>query len=227
VKILLTGGTGLLGSHLLSLDSSIIAPSRMELDITNRTKCNDYLMNNLHDTIVHCAALTSPPVCEKHPREARNVNISGTINIVDYCQTMGKRLVYISTDYVFDGNKGNYKTTDPINPVGVYSITKAAAELAVRTYSNSLCIRTSFCPEKFPYPKALVDQYTSRDYIDILAPRIMQLIRSDETGIVHVGTERKTVYELASRRSPDVGKASISDFDIFFPKDTSFCTREQ
>jgi len=101
-------------------------------------------------------------------------------------------------------------------------MTKAAAELSVRTYKNSLVIRTSFCEKQFPYEKAFVDQYTSRDYIDIICPLILEQAFSDKTGVVHVGTERKTVFDLAKKRKPNVKKLLRSEVNFKVPRDTSF-----
>jgi dTDP-4-dehydrorhamnose reductase len=87
---------------------------------------------------------------------------------------------------------------------------------------NSLVVRTSFCENEFPYPKAFIDQYTSRDYVDIISPLIYKVAISGKTGVVHVGTERKSVYELAASRKPDVGELSVNDINFKVPKDTSF-----
>jgi len=92
----------------------------------------------------------------------------------------------------------------------------------VKTYSNSLIIRTSFCEQVFPYEKAFIDQYTSRDYIDVIAPMILSTAVSNKKGVVHIGTHRKTVYDLAQRRSPLVGKIRRSDVSFNVPRDTSF-----
>ena len=226
MKILLTGGSGLLGSQLLKLDNTIIAPCSTTMDITDKVLCEQFIDKVKPNILIHAAAFTSPPVCEEQPSRARKTNITGTINLVDLCEERDIKLVYISTDYVFDGSRGVYSTTDPINPINKYALTKAAGELAVRTYENSLIIRTSFCQEEFPYEKAFVDQYTSRDYIDIIAPKILSCIKSNRHGIVHIGTERKTVFQLAKRRKTDVGQLSIEDVAFKAPQDTSFSEKD-
>lgn len=220
--ILLTGGEGLLGTELLSINKDMIAPTREELDITNLELCKRWVNENNFDILIHAAALTSPPVCDKNPELAREVNVGGTLNMLKACKDKDKKFVYISTDYVFDGRGGPYDIDDAINPINTYAITKAAAELAVKTYSNSLIIRTSFCERVFPYEKAFIDQYTSRDYIDVIAPMILSTAVSNKKGIVHIGTHRKTVYDLAQRRSPLVGKLKRSDVNFNVPADTSF-----
>ena len=134
---------------------------------------------------------------------------------------MNKKIIFISTDHVFDGTKGNYLTCDSLNPLSKYAKTKTAAELLVRTYDNSMIIRTSFFGYEFPYESAFIDQWSSKDYVDIIAPKIIKLIKSNKVGIFHVGEKRKTIFEIAKRRSPNVGKISRSDIFFKTPKDTS------
>ena len=222
MKILLTGGSGLLGTELRSLNESIISPGHNDLDVLDYFSCDRAIIKHNPDLVIHAAAFTSPPRCEEYPHSARNVNIIGTVNLVNVCQDNNVRLVYISTDYVFAGDEGLYQEGDPINPINLYAKTKAAGELAVRTYDNSLVIRTSFCENEFPYEKAFVDQFTSRDYVDIIAPMILEQAESNLTGIVHVGTERKSVFELAVKRRPEVGELSIREVPFDAPRDTSF-----
>ena len=150
------------------------------------------------------------------------MNVVGTANVVYACRLYGVRLVYISTDYVFDGRRGQYSPDDAINPTNKYAMTKAAGEYIVRTYDSSLVIRTSFCERVFPYEKAFIDQYTSRDYIDIISPLILKEASSNKVGIIHVGTGRKSVYKLAKQRKSDVGILKISDVNFTVPADTSF-----
>jgi len=102
-----------------------------------------------------------------------------------------------------------------------YAKTKAAAELLVRTYDNSLVIRTSFYGKKFPYEKALVDQWTSKDYVDVISPLVLKCIKKKHAGISHVGSSRATVYEVAKRRSDNVLPISLKDMEINIPRDTS------
>ena len=153
-NMLLTGGSGTLGSQMM-LDSTkysikFISPSSDECDIRVGWQVDENIKNFEGDTVVHCAAFTDVKTAEKYPLLAAHINVLGTFNVLHACMKYKKRLVYISTDYVFDGKKGNYKTDDPVNPLSNYAKTKAAAELLVRTCDNSLVIRTSFYGKKFP-----------------------------------------------------------------------------
>ena len=219
---MLTGGSGLLGTQMLKDHEDIYAPTHKDLDICSIESCVAHAADFQPDVLIHAAAYTSPPRCDENPMAAVEVNVKGTMNLVRLCSRRGTRLVYISTDYVFDGENGPYGTDDPINPVNKYAMTKAAGELVVRTMDNSLVIRTSFCENEFPYDKAFEDQYTSRDYVDIIAPLIYNIAVAPYVGIAHIGTERKSVYDLARQRKNDVGKLSINDVNFSIPKDTSF-----
>ncbi len=230
-SIFLTGGSGTLGSQMI-LDSTehnikFTSPSSDDCNIRVGWQVDENIKNFKGDTVVHCAAFTDVKTAEKYPLLAAHINVLGTFNVLHACMKYKKRLVYISTDYVFDGKKGNYKTDDSINPLSNYAKTKAAAELLVRTYDNSLVIRTSFYGKYFPYEKALIDQWTSKDYVDIISPLVLKCLKNNDTGINHVGSSRSTVYEIAKRRNGDVLPISLEDIEIQIPRDTSLNLTEQ
>jgi len=229
-NLFLIGGSGTLGSQMI-LDAAdynitFISPSSDDCNIRVGWQVDENIKNFEGDTVVHCAAFTDVKTAEKYPLRAAHINVLGTFNVLHSCMKYKKRLVYISTDYVFDGKKGNYKTSDSINPLSNYAKTKAAGELLVRTYYNSLVIRTSFYGKEFPYEKALIDQWTSKDYVDIISPKILQCIREKELGIEHVGSPRRTVYEIAKERKKDIEGISMAEINIKIPRDTSFNIEE-
>jgi dTDP-4-dehydrorhamnose reductase len=133
------------------------------------------------------------------------------------------RLVYICTDYVFKGDQGNYKETDPVLPVNKYAWSKLGGECAVRLYDNSLIIRTSFGPNEFPYPKAFADQWTSRECVRDIAKKVVTISLKTVTGVVHLGGKRRTVYEYAKSldETKEIGQLSLNDVNFVAPKDTS------
>lgn len=223
LRIIFTGGSGLLGSEFRKIRPDIDCPSSKDFDVTNYEQMKKYVESHGCDTIVHAAAFTSPPMVDKNPQRAVEVNIIGTVNVVKLCVEFGLRLIYISTDYVFDGMKGNYKETDPVNPVNKYAWSKLGGECAVRMYDKSLIIRTSFGPNIFPYPKAFIDQWTSRESVAIIAKKIAALLDKDIKGVIHVGGIRKTVYEYGKGldETKEIGKLSIKDVAFDVPVDTS------
>jgi len=186
---LLTGGSGVLGSELQKQASSygikFIAPTREELDIADKKSIDRYLRKNcIHMCskiagIVHCAAYTDVPGAEENMEDAIWTNIYGTDNVVFYLGgNLGAKIIYISTDYVYPGTSGNYKETDSTSPVNFYAFTKLAGEAFLNKWqTKDLIIRTSFKPNKpWPFERAFDDLYTSSDYVDIIAPKILHLI---------------------------------------------------
>jgi len=226
LKVLMTGGTGVLGRQILvdsyeMDDIEICAPTRKQMDISSKDSVMKYFSKGEFDMILHCAAYTKTVKATEEVVECTKINVEGTWNLLQEAIRRDIRFVYISTDYVFDGLRGDYRTTDHINPVGNYAMSKASGELMVRMYEKSLCIRTSFVPNEFPHAAAFRDQHTTRDYVDVIGPLVLKASLSGKKGIAHVGTEKKTVYELARRRKKDVKEISIVDVNFYLPPDTS------
>jgi dTDP-4-dehydrorhamnose reductase len=120
-------------------------------------------------------------------------------------------MVYISTSHVFDGKKGNYSVDDSINPLTKYSKSKVAGEMVTSIYHNSLIIRTEFCEETFPFETAYIDKFSSKEYIDVLAPMIAKKCISDQIGISHVGGPRRSFYEFGKLRNPNVKEGTVKN----------------
>jgi dTDP-4-dehydrorhamnose reductase len=222
-KILFTGGSGLLGKEVKKLLPNAQFPSSSDLNIVDFKKLTEYILINPVETIIHAAAFTSPPLIDKEPEKAIYVNIVGTCNIVNLCMKYDIKMIYISTDYVFNGEKGNYKEKDLIGPINKYAWSKMGGECAVMLYDNSLIVRTSFSPNKFQYDKAFIDQWTSRESVRNISKKIVKLIDKNVRGIIHVGGKRKTVYEYAKSLDEEkkIGKLSIYDSNFALPVDTS------
>lgn len=223
--IVFTGGTGRLGTELKKWFPDDLYPTREELDITVPYSILDYFGVMKPKMVVHCAAFTSPPVCEKNPLQALRVNIEGTAYLAEYCTQKKIPLVYISTEYVFDGKDGNYSEEDAVHPVNLYGWTKLGGECAVRIVPEHLIIRCAFTPMHFLYERAPTDQYSSRDTVDIIAKQIYTLISGNARGVFHIGTERKSVWDLAHRTARhEVKRCSYKDFDFVVPEDGSLNT---
>lgn len=227
MNILLTGTNGILGSFLYEdliqkTDINIVCNTRSICDLSNYNNIKNTYNNVSPNIVVHCAAYTDVKNSEKEPNKVFNDNILASVNLIRFSMEKLSKFVFISTDFVFDGRKGFYKINDPINPQTIYAKSKAAIELSLSCYPNSLIIRTSFFGKSFPFESACTDRYTSKDYIDIIGPMITQKILSDQRGITHVGTDRKSFYELASRRKDTQACLCMSDNNDL-GKDYSFC----
>jgi dTDP-4-dehydrorhamnose reductase len=154
--ILVVGGTGLVGSKLVSLAKrhgfepfsthNARHPqegSSIKLDVTDRSSTID-LVRRLHPAvIVDTHALHNVDYCETHREEAARVNVEGTRNLVDAASEVGSRFLYLSTDYVFDGKKGSYKEEDIVNPLHFYAENKVAAEKMVSGLGSFIVARPS------------------------------------------------------------------------------------
>ncbi|MGL4369220.1 MAG: SDR family oxidoreductase, partial [Spirochaetota bacterium] len=185
-KILFTGGSGLLGTHFRKIMPDCAYPSSSEFNLSDFGQMDEYLRSGNFTTVLHAAAFTSPPKIDQDPMKAVDINIIGTAYLVRLCAKYGLKLIYVSTDYVFRGDKGNYSEDDSVYPVNKYAWSKLGGEAAVRMYDNSLIIRTTFGPDIFPYEKAFVDQWTSRESVSKTAAMIASLLDKDITGTVHV-----------------------------------------
>ncbi|GAK47790.1 dTDP-4-dehydrorhamnose reductase [Secundilactobacillus oryzae JCM 18671] len=150
--ILITGAHGQLGTELCKLlddeQISYVATGSEELDITNTGAVEAFISNQRPKVIYHCAAYTAVDAAEEEPGKSldEKVNVDGTRNVAMAAEQVGAILVYISTDYVFDGeNDQAYVETDEINPQTEYGRTKALAEQIVQeTMSKFYIIRTSW-----------------------------------------------------------------------------------
>lgn len=221
-QILVTGGSGMLGTALKNVMPDALYPTHQEFDVTkNWTALTDYLAKRSILTVFHGAAFTSPPKIDKNPIQAINSNILGTTHITLACMYFNIKLIYMSTDYVFDGTKGKYREDNPVYPVNKYAWSKLGGECAVRMYDNSLIIRTNMCPEPFPYEKAFIDQITTRDYISNVTLKIVKLIKSNLTGTIHIGGKRQRIYTFARETRPDVEELLREDVPFEVPYDVS------
>jgi dTDP-4-dehydrorhamnose reductase len=225
VKILLTGGNGRLGSELKALIPGMVAPASGDMDITELDSVLNVVRRERPDLIVHAAAYTNVGGAEQDREQCWAVNVVGTRNMARAANEVGAKLLHISTDYVFGGEQGGYTERSTPGPVvNYYSLTKLVAEEAARAASKHLIVRTSFRPREFAYPVAFSDVYTSQDYVDIIAPEIALAIENasiipDE--LLHIATERKSVYELAKRRRPDVREGRRAEATVTLPGDVS------
>lgn len=213
--ILLTGGSGLLGQELQKY-INCYNPTHEAMDITKRQNvASDF------DMIVHCAAYTDIVKAEEDRESCYAVNVRGTKHMAQ----LGLPIVYISTEYIFGGGRGNYKTSDPPDPINYYALTKLLGEDMCSYAPASLIIRCVFKPIPFEHTKACTDQWTSGDYVDKIAVIIAGIINGwSKKGhhVLHVGTGRKSIYELARQTRPDVEPCLRSDIkSVKLPMDTS------
>ncbi|MBS3167444.1 NAD(P)-dependent oxidoreductase [Candidatus Woesearchaeota archaeon] len=223
-KIALFGGSGKLGREL-NKSYEFLAPSEKEVDVTNYDKIYNYLEKTEPEILIHAAALVGAKECEENKEKAYNVNVNGTYNVARACAELKIKLVYISTDTIFDGKKGDYKEEDMPNPINFYSLTKLIGESYVKMVENSLIIRTSFFDKNnFPYKKVFIDQYTCRMPLDELVKDIMLTIKINLKGVVHIAGKRDTLYNIIKKYNPKIEKTTRKESGLNLPEDLSLNT---
>ena len=222
-RLLISGGEGRFASEIINSNTEydIYAPSKSEMDISDIHSIRRAIYKFNPDIFLHPAALTRPML--KHvdyPELSIGLNIIGTSNVCLACIERGKKLVYISTDYVYPGTTGDYKEEDPLLPVNQYAWSKLGGECAVKLYDNSLIIRVCMTEKPFVHPKALVDSQKSLMYIDDAAKVCLKIM--DETGVINVGGEATTLYDFAKQERSDIQKIYRKDIkDVTMAKDST------
>ena len=193
------------------------APSKEVLDITR-----EFFYEELPSLIIHCAAYTDVLKAESKKELCYETNVIGTRNLA----SLAIRMLYISTEYVFDGGKGNYNETDYPNPQNFYSFTKLLGEYESRR-TKSVVVRCLFKPRPFEHDKACTDQLTSGNYVDTIAKDITRAVtifdKLPET--IHIGSGKRTTFNLAKETRPDIGETTVQrifeETGLKLPRDTS------
>lgn len=225
-----TGGGGRMGRELLPrLERrgwSVARPSSRQLDITDERAVAAALRGARPDVVLHLAAYTDVAGAERDRDRCWAVNVTGARNVAAHA---GCRLVHLSTDYAFDGERGGYAEGETPSPANYYSLTKVVGEEAARRSPDALIVRSSFKESRWPYPVAFDDQFTSADYVDVIGDELeVLLVHLDAVrppdGVLHVATERKSVFELARRRNPEVRPGSRAAAGVRIPPDVSLDT---
>lgn len=148
MRLLLTGASGLLGGYLrrnlAQTDADVIvwggtrpAPGMLSIDLANFDQVTAAFRAARPDVVLHAAAVSSVAEAFRDPPHAWQVNQLATERLAALAGDAGARLVYVSTDLVFDGMRGGYRESDPAQPLSVYGRTKLAAETAVLAASGS------------------------------------------------------------------------------------------
>lgn len=213
MKILVTGSGGQLGASLLRLirGHDVVGVKRPEVDVRDAESVRRAVDSFRPDAVIHAAALTKVDYCEDHREEAWDVNVRGTENVVRAAGAA--RVVYLSTEYVFDGKSGPYSEEDPPNPLAVYSKTKFEGEKVARTAERWTIVRTTVVYTYRPGSKNFLmqvlegkpmriprDQTSNPTLTENLAEAVTELVERDLGGIWNiVGSDRIGRYDFALR----------------------------
>jgi dTDP-4-dehydrorhamnose reductase len=234
-KLLITGANGLLGQkivkrclkHNIPFLASSLGSNRntscpdefyQTLDICSKEEIGTLFTNNSFHSVIHTAALTNVDYCELHPNECQEVNVNATKKLFEFAYKNNIHFQLLSTDFVFDGEKGNYSEIDSVNPLSIYAESKVNAEniLIQSEYENWSIARTIIVygtahalsrsnlvlwaiealPENEPM-RLVNDQFRAPTWADDLAYGCVEIIKRNKKGIYHLaGPKVRSVEEI-------------------------------
>jgi dTDP-4-dehydrorhamnose reductase len=230
LKLLITGASGLYGSKLaqMALEQGIEVYSSdiqnltargnfVKMDVTNKEQVEEVFQSVKPDVVVHAATLTDVDKCELNKDLAWKINVEGTKNINKASELTESFLIYISTDYVFSGEKGCYVESDAADPINYYGLTKLIAEEIVGTQPQYLIVRPSVIYGATPAAgkvnfalwlietlrrresvKIVTDQWNTPTLNTSLAEMTLEAISHRLTGTYHLsGATRVSRFEFA------------------------------
>jgi dTDP-4-dehydrorhamnose reductase len=224
VRIAVTGAGGGLGRAFVdsvSAGHQVHAFTRQQLDVRSADSVLETLVPLQPEVIFHFAAMTAVDACEEDPQRAAETNVLGSFHAGVSARRIGALLVALSTDYVFDGEKGEpYNERDRPNPLSFYAMTKYAGERAVQAVApNLLIVRTAWIfgsGDDFVSKAVarlrdgqevggIVDQVGSPTYVRHLAERLLPLARSGIRGLVHLAGPEATTWHDVLIRAREIG----------------------
>jgi len=214
-KILVIGGSGFLGHYLkqnlIDTDTYITykenklnSEKTNFLDITNKNNLEKTFEAIKPNIVFHAAAITNLDWCQNHEKETYAINTDPITNIVNLAKTYNSKLIFVSTDSVFDGKIGNYHENEPLNPINIYSKSKMEAEKIVKKLDDSLIVRGTFFGikntkesflsyllkqlkngKKIKVPK---DKISNGLFVNDFAKTLVEMNYKKLSGTFHIGT---------------------------------------
>jgi len=206
-KILVTGSNGRFAKVLKKKNKTL------NLFFADKKKCNILDLKSIEliikkvkpEIILHCAGLSRPmDIHEKDICKSIDLNIIGTANIVKVSKKYNLKIIYFSTNYVYEGTIGNYKETDPVKPFNNYGLSKLGGECSISMYVNSLILRIAMTEKPFLYTKAFANLKSNFLFQEDLVLMLPQLI--NKKGIINIGGKIQSIYNFAKKYNPNVQK---------------------
>ncbi len=256
-KIFVTGGSGLLGSNIVMAAKSrfevwasyyrnqveMSGARFLQMDLTDKSQLGSIQQFN-PDLIIHCAALTNIDVCEDDPAEAYRQNVLATRNVAELANQTEAYLIHISTDAVFDGERGNYRETDEPNPISVYGQTKLRAEQELLSiHPSSAVVRTNIYGwnklDKFSLAEWMLSKLENSEelpafsdviysplLVNDLVVRLFALYDNMFSGILHLAGGQScskmdfanVVAEVFERDKHLIKETSVNDVNLRAPR---------
>lgn len=214
LKVLILGD-GLLGSEIERQTGWDCISRKRKTFYINDLK--NSIQKNKYNVILNCIANTDTYSNDK--KSHWDINYKFVYELINFCNEFNVKLVHISTDYLYTGSINNATELDvPVHCNTWYGYTKLLSDGLVQLISNNyLLIRCTHKPNPFPYENAWVDQIGNFDYVNIISELIIQSINKNLVGLYNLGTDIKTMFELASRTK----KVNKNFSPLNVPKNTS------
>lgn len=212
-------GYGLLGKELHSQTKwDYFSKEKDGLDVTSFSNIDKILSNITHSTIINCVGYTNTQDNERNLHW--DINVIGTKNLIDFCKKYNKKLVHISTDYIYANSVPNASESDvPVHCDNWYGYSKLVADALVQIeLDNYLLLRGTHKSFPFKHKKAWINQIGNFDYVSNIVSLMIKLITNNHTGIYNVGTELKNMYQLALKTNKNILPSICPPS---FPKDVS------
>jgi dTDP-4-dehydrorhamnose reductase len=199
-RVWITGAGGLIGSYLVRL-APVYAPqfspvplTRAALDLTDFAAVERRFLADRPRLVIHCAAMSKSPDCQAQPAAARRINVESTAFLAGLAAAAD--FIFFSTDLVFDGRKGNYVETDPVNPLSVYGETKAAAEAIVTRNARHTVVRTSLNSGASPDGQSAYNEQLRAAWA---AGNTVKLFHDEYRSPIPAAVTARAVWELAAQ----------------------------
>lgn len=246
MKVLVTGVGGQLGydviKELQKRNFDCIGADRAEFDITDFEATHKFITDYMPDAIIHCSAYTAVDKAEDEPELCYLVNAVGTENMAKICKEIDAKMVYISTDYVFDGTKdGFYEVGDEPNPINVYGKTKLAGEKAVQEILDKYFIvriswvfginGNNFVKTMLRLGKerrelnVVADQFGSPTYAADVASLLVDMVQTDKYGVYHATNDGECSWAEFAEEIFKIAKFDIRINHIFTKEYCGICNR--
>ena len=218
MRVLVTGANGMLGTALLprlAAEHEVVGVDFLDFDISQEAAVQKAFRDLRPEFVFHLAAFTDVDGCEANPQKAEQVNALGTRNVARACAEIGAVLLYVSTDYVFDGSMERpYREDDAPNPISVYGQSKLGGEQHVQSLlARHFVVRSSWLygprgknfvatilkvAQERDELRVVSDQRGSPTYTEHLAVKLAQMVQVQSYGIYHVtGAGNCSWFEFA------------------------------
>ena len=216
-KILVTGGNGRFARVLKKVSDNkykFIFTDKKNLNILNNQSIINCLKKYKVNYVLHLAALSRPmKIHNTNIEKSIRTNIIGTCNVALACLKFKIKLIYFSTNYVYEGKKGSYKEEDPVLPWNNYGWSKLGGESAVQMLKNSLILRVCMTEKPFIHKYAYADVKSNFIFHEDLIKLLVKIL--DKKGIYNIGGPAQNIYDFAKKYNKRVKKKYSNDN---FPK---------